>query len=90
VQPLGQEPHTEGAAELHHHGGRHVVDAHADPHDHRRQDESEHDAPCRDDQDRRDHASGRYRAGKGRGDGKAVDKERARVVEEAFALENHE
>src|SRR5919198_5849452 len=83
-------PRSERPAELENDGDPNVMDASHHEEDHPRQDEPEHHAAQGDGDEHWDRAHRGHRTGKRRADREAVDQERARIVEEALALEDDE
>ena len=90
VQPLGQHPHAEGAAELDHHRGRDVVDARVQGEGGPREGQPENDAAEGDPQQGGQGLPTGHGAGDRGRHRHPVDEERARVVEEALPFDDHQ
>jgi hypothetical protein len=90
MQPFGEQPDAERAAELHDHRRGDVFDVPVDVEDDARERESENDAADRHDQQHRDHAPAGEKPDRYRADRQPIDQQRARVVEEALPFQDHE
>jgi hypothetical protein len=90
MQPFGDQPDRERAAELHDDRGRDVVDPDVEVEDNARECDREHEAAERDEEQHRHDAPAGKKSGRRRADGDAVDQQRAGIVEEALPFQDDE